>query len=98
MKTDDSNFVPTFHPCYVQGYTAALQDVLEQFGEIQLDLKRHNKKQNYNTYKAIVECMLANRAIMRETADSFIRCNDKAEGGFEVWREVWTKYGKGKTE
>ena len=51
MKTDDSNFVPTFHPCYVQGYTAALQDVLEQFGEIQLDLKRHNKKQNYNTYK-----------------------------------------------
>ena len=89
-------FTPAFDVCYVQGYTAALQDVLETFAEIQTDLKRHGRKQNYKTYKNIVECMLENRTILRETADSFIRCSDHAETGFEVWREVWTKYGKGK--
>ena len=93
-----SEFVPNFDPCYVQGYTAALQDVLESFAEIQTDLKRHGRKQNYNTYKSIVECMLENRTILRETTDSFIRCNDHAEGGYEVWRKIWTKYGKGKNE
>lgn len=95
MKTD---FTPSFDPCYVQGYTAALEDVLKMFAEIQMDLKRHGRKQNYNTYKAIVECMLENRTILRETTGAFIRCSDKAECGFEVWRNVWTKFGKGKTE
>lgn len=43
---------------YVQGYTAALQDVLKTLGDMQTDLKIHKRKQNYKTYKAIVECML----------------------------------------
>ena len=91
-----TEFTQSFDPCYVQGYTAALQDVLEAFAEIQMDLKRHGRKQNYKTYKSIVECMLENRTILRETADAFVRCNDRTESGFEVWRNVWTKYGKGK--
>ena len=96
-KTEtETGFVPMFDPCYVQGYTAALQDVLEVFSNIQMDLKRHKRKQTYQTYKKIVECMLENRTILRETTDSFIRCTDHNETGYEVWRNIWTKYGKGK--
>lgn len=70
---------------YVQGYTAALQDVLNTITEIQCDLKIHKRKQNYKTYTAILECMLKNRAILREEPYAFVRCNDNVESGFEVY-------------
>lgn len=70
---------------YVQGYTAALQDVFETIDDIQCDLKLHKRKQNAKTYKAIVECMIKNRAILREEPDAFVRCNDSVDGGFEVY-------------
>lgn len=72
---------------YVQGYTAALQDVLETIDDIQNDLKKHKRKQNSKTYKAIAECMLKNRVILREEPYAFVRCNDNVEGGFEVYVE-----------
>lgn len=74
-----------FDILYVQGYTAALLDVLKVFDYIQLDLKKHKKKQNYKTYKAIVETILSNRAILREDPTAFIRCNNNIENGFELW-------------
>lgn len=77
---------------YVQGYTAALQDVLETINDIQDDLKRHKRKQNSKTYKAIVECMLRNRVILREEPYAFVRCNDEAEGGYEVYISRWGVY------
>lgn len=80
-----------FDTLYVQGYTAALMDVIKTFDLIQYDLKSHKRRQNYRTYREIVTCMLENRAMLRETADSFIRCNDKVAGGFELWRECWNK-------
>ena len=80
-----SQFSPNFDYCYVQGYTAALQDVLNTFEQIQPDLKRHGKKQSYKTYKELVECMLKNRTCLREIPNSFIRC--RADGEFEAWRE-----------
>lgn len=86
-----TSFEPSFDPCYVQGYTAALQDVLEVFANIQMDLKLHSRKQNYKTYKGIVECMLENRTILRETADSFVRCTDRNDIGYEIWREAWSR-------
>lgn len=86
-----SDFVPNFDPCYVQGYTAALQDVIETIEQIQPDLKRHSRKQNYKTYKGIVECMLENRTILRETTDSFVRCTDRNDTGYEIWREAWSR-------
>ena len=89
-----TSFEPSFDPCYVQGYTAALQDVLKVIREIQPDLKYHKRKQNAKTYEEILRCMIENRTILRETTDSFVRCT--ADGGYEVWRETWTKYGKGK--
>lgn len=70
---------------YVQGYTAALQDVLRTFEELQYDMKLHKRKQNYKNYKAVVECMLKNRVILREEPDAFVRCNDQADGGYEVY-------------
>ena len=70
---------------YVQGYTAALQDVLETFAALQDDMKQHKRKQNYKSYKAVVECMLKNRVILREEPYAFVRCNDKVDGGYEVY-------------
>ena len=72
---------------YVQGYTAALQDVLETIEIIQTDLKLHKRRQNAKTYKSIIECMIKNRAILREEPDAFVRCNDNVNGGFEVYIE-----------
>lgn len=81
-KTKDSR---PFDGMYVDGYRAALQDVLEVLDYIRVDLKLHKRKQNYKTYKAIVECMLANHAILREEPYAFVRCNDNVDGGFEVF-------------
>ena len=70
---------------YVQGYTAALQDAIAVIDLIQFDMKKHRRRQNYKSYRAILECMLKNRAILRENPDAFIRCNDNADGGYEVY-------------
>lgn len=70
---------------YVQGYTAALMDVVDVFKYIDDDLKHHKRKQNAKTYQAMVNCMLENRAVLRECLDAFVRCNDKVDGGFEVF-------------
>ncbi len=72
---------------YVQGYTSALQDVLKTIEDIQVDLKHHKRRQSAKTYKAIIECMIKNRAILREEPGAFVRCNDNADGGFEVYIE-----------
>lgn len=74
-----------FDSMYIQGYTAALQDVLKTIDCIQFDLKYHKRKQNHKTYRAIIECMIKNRATLREVPYSFVRCNDSADGGFEVF-------------
>lgn len=78
-------FKHLFPMLYVQGYTAALQDVLETIDNIQIDLKAHKRRQNNKTYRAIIECMIKNRVVLREEPDAFVRCNDNAEGGFEVY-------------
>lgn len=85
-----TSFEPSFDLCYVQGYTAALQDVLKVIREIQPDLKYHKRKQNAKTYEEILQCMIENRTILRETTDSFVRCT--ADGGYEVWREIWNEH------
>ena len=80
-----NNFTPLFPFEYVQGYTAALQDVLSTIEYIQFYLKLHKRKQNAKTYINIVKCMLENRAIFREEPKAFVRCNDAAKDGFEVY-------------
>ncbi len=73
---------------YVQGYTAALQDVLRTLENIPYDLKLHHRKQNLKTLCAIVNCMLENRVTLRENPGTFVRCNDDVPGGFEVYTEI----------
>ena len=72
-------------PCYIQGYTAAIQDAIEVVEYIQKDLKIHKRKQNAKTYLAILRCMLKGRAMLRESSTAFVRCNDNVPDGFEIW-------------
>ncbi len=72
---------------YVQGYTAALMDVLDVMGDVQCDLKRRRVRQSYKVYKAMIECMLEGRAILRENPDAFVRYNPENEKGFEIYIE-----------
>jgi len=87
MERMKNGFTKMFGLEYVQGYTAALKDVCETIDQIQADLKIHKRKQNYKTYKAIIECMLENRVILRENPNAFIRCSDKEKSGFEIFTE-----------
>ena len=66
-------------PCYVQGYTAAIQDAIEVVEYIQKDLKIHKRKQNAKTYTAILKCMLKGRAMLRESSTAFVRCKEEVE-------------------
>lgn len=75
---------------YVQGYTAALLDVLHVIEYIQGDLKDHKRRQSAKTYKALIQCMIDNRVTLRENPDAFIRCNEQVDGGFELW-EAWKR-------
>ena len=77
MRIDD--------PCYIQGYTAAIQDAIKVVEYIQKDLKIHKRKQNAKTYLAILRCMLKGRVLLRESSTAFVRCNDRAPDGFEIW-------------
>lgn len=72
---------------FVQGRTVALMDVLEIIDCVQSDLKRHKRKQNYKTYRAIIECMIENRTILREVTESFVRCKDDVNSDLEVFVE-----------
>lgn len=80
-------FTKMFGPLYVQGYTAALQDVRNVLTGIQDDLKRHKRRQSAKTYIEIIDCMIANRVELRENPKAFIRCNDNVPGGYELWEE-----------
>ena len=73
-----------FPTLYVQGYIAALMDVIKTFTDIDYELKLHKRKRNAKTYLDIVNFMLENRAVLREDPDAFVRCNDKAPGGYEI--------------
>lgn len=72
-------------PCYIQGYTAAIQDAIKVVEYIQKDLKIHKRTQNAKTYLAILRCMLKGRVLLRESSTAFVRCNDRAHDGFEIW-------------
>ena len=81
-------------PCYVQGYTAAIQDAIEVVSYIQQDLKSHGRKQNAKTYTAILKCMLKGRVLLRESSTAFVRCNDQDKDGFEIWDSRYNNMSK----
>ena len=71
-------------PAYVQGYTAALQDVLEQLDCADYDIKFHKLRPASKAYKGVVKCMLDNRTVLREVSGAFVRWNT-IKKDFEVW-------------
>ena len=93
MPKNDTNRVIS-DLCYIQGYTAAIQDAIEVVDYIQTDLKRHGRKQNAKTYTAILKCMLKGRVLLRESSTAFVRCNDHAKDGFEIWDSRYNNMSK----
>ena len=81
-------------PCYVQGYTAAIQDAIEVVKYIQTDLKSHGRKQSAKTYTAILKCMLKGRVLLRESSTAFVRCSDHAKDGYEIWDSRYNNMSK----
>ena len=81
-------------PCYVQGYTAAIQDAIQVVEYIQTDLKSQGRKQNAKTYTAILKCMLKGRVLLRESSTAFVRCSDHAKDGFEIWDSRYNNMSK----
>lgn len=93
MPKNDTNWVIS-DPCYIQGYTAAIQDAIEVVDYIQTDLKRHGRKQNAKTYTAILKCMLKGRVLLRESPTAFVRCSDHTKDGFEIWDSRYNNMSK----
>ena len=54
---------------------------------IEEDLKSHKRRQNAKTFRALIRCMIENRTALREIPNAFIRCNNNAKDGFELWWE-----------
>lgn len=73
---------------YIQGYTKAIQDIQKIFTYIQPDLKHHKKNLNGKLALSLLQCILENRANVRDFTDfrGFIRYNPKIKGNFE-WYE-----------
>lgn len=61
---------------YLQGYTTAIQDIIEVFEYIQDDLSYHHKRLNSKTVAKILKCCLENRAELLNSEDGFIRYNN----------------------
>lgn len=74
---------------YIQGFRVALLMVREGLTDplLATDLKIHKIPFNRQTIIRYLDCMIENRVILRENPDAFIRCNNKIDGGFEVYIE-----------
>lgn len=84
---DYEQFDKLFPLEYRQGYTKALQDVLSYFEShgFLADLKKHKRKQTLKELSKFINCMIDNRIALQDNPDAFIRCNNEAKGGYELW-------------
>lgn len=80
-------FSPEFDGLYIQGYTAALQDLKQLFtsSSFNYDLKRHNRKKNQKEFEKLFNVLIKGRSILRENPDAFIRCNNDIPEGYEFF-------------
>ena len=84
-RADTPDSVSRLEFGYAHGYTDALANVLDTIEHIDSDLTAHKRRRNKKTYSAIIRCMIENRAELRDNPFAFVCCNDKCEGGFEVY-------------
>ena len=66
---------------YIWGFTKGIMTVIEIFRYVNEDLKSHNRGMTYRMCRELLECILKNRAAIREQRKGFIRYN--REGRFE---------------
>lgn len=71
---------------YVQGYTAALLDVKRVLREVSVDFQNHHIKRTPKEYDKILDCMIENRAVLREEPGAFVRHNKQSQN-WEVYIE-----------
>lgn len=75
--------LPLLSGDFNRGYTKAIMDVAEVFSYIQDDLKHHHKNLTAKSANELLECILQNRAQLREQHLSggrgFIRYNGKTQ-------------------
>lgn len=65
----------------------ALQDVLSYFESqgFLTDLKNHKRRQTLKELSKFIKCMIDNRIALQDNPDAFIRCNNEAKNGYELW-------------
>lgn len=83
-------FIPMFDSLYIQGYTAALQDLEKLFIEpgFEEDMKRHKRKKTRKEYARLFKVLIKGRSILRENSSAFIRCSNDNPDGYEFFDET----------
>lgn len=70
---------------YNRGYTRAIQDIIEIFEYIQMDLEHHHKRMNQKLAIQLLNTILKERAKIRDFSGGFIRFNGQLNG-FEYFK------------
>lgn len=67
---------------YIWGFTKGIMTVMEIFRYVNEDLKCHHRGMTYRVCRELLDCILENRAVIREQRKGFIRYN---RGGKFEW-------------
>ena len=71
---------------YSDGYRMALMRVRDEItGGILDDMKRHHRRVTRKELLSWIDCMIEHRAALRDNPFAFVRCNDEAHGGYEIF-------------
>lgn len=62
-----------------RGYTKAIQDIIDEFCNVQGDLQRHKKRFNFKLIVQLLQLFLKHRENFREDWGGFIRWNTQKE-------------------
>ena len=77
---DTISGLPRLSGEYNKGYTKAIQDIIEVFNYVNMDLKHNHIRMNSSWAEQILKCCLENRMKLRDGQNGFIR-TEKSESG-----------------
>lgn len=72
---------------YNEGYTKAIEDLIEVFNYVNVDLACNHIRMNYTWTEKILKCCLENREKLRDDWCGFIRteCSDSGKRDVVKW-------------
>lgn len=72
---------------YIEGYTDALKMVYARLEpeDLSYDMRMHKRPRTMKEFAKVVKLMIQYRHVFRDYDGIFIRCNDNAPGGYEVF-------------